>query len=103
LRTRNKTKKAASHKENSGLRWTEKVAAELKERIITRCRERLGEVRGMAEIPTKASLALRPDNWITSRLPASCKNESQFCVAFCVGVCRYVEVADFSMAKIHNQ
>src|SRR5262249_13560578 len=30
--------------------FTEKAAAELKERIITRCREQLGEVHGMAEM-----------------------------------------------------
>ena len=30
--------------------FTEKAAAELKERIVTRCREELGELRGMAEM-----------------------------------------------------
>ena len=30
--------------------FTEKAAAELKERIISRCREELGEIHGMAEM-----------------------------------------------------
>src|SRR5215467_4375415 len=30
--------------------FTEKAAAELKERIVTRCREELGEVHGLAEM-----------------------------------------------------